>query len=813
MQKMQKSFGGLQNITTFAVYYFTNTQIMKKFITFFTCAICLTFNMFAARQATTEVRGTVTDAAGAPVGFATAFLSNADGAVVSGTSADAEGRFSLKAAQGTYTFTVSLVGYRDAVQTVTLQDAVLELPPVRLQEDTEMLGEAVVQAVMPKTKLTGEGLATSVHGSVLENAGTANDVLGKVPGLIKGQNGLEVIGKGAPQIYINGRRMTDATELDRILSHEIQSVEVINNPGAQYDATVRAVVRIRTIKRKGEGFGFNVNLVDEQSLRVKKFNDPDAAVNVNYRTGGVDLFGGVNYNQINQRQISDLVQETNLNPVIRQVEALTADFNNQSLTANGGANWQIASNHSAGVKVDWSRSLDYNDYEHMEGDIFRGSELIDHLKTVNRGQNGPEAPHSLGANAYYNGLAGKMGIDLNLDYYQASNSQISNIQEDSDIQDATVSTESGSDNRLYAAKLVLSYPVWKGQLQVGTEETFSRTRDSYRLTGADIPSTSSRVKEDNAAAFVNYGFVVGQIGQLSAGLRYEHVNYAYEDLLGDGSFSREYDNLFPSVSFAGVLGPVQTMLSYSARTARPSFSMLSTAIRYNNRYTLQGGNAALQPQAIQSLSATALWKFLTLSVSYDRTKDPIITWANLYNDEGVILLKPVNGENPLRALTAYLVATPTIGPWNISAVTGLQKTWLTVGDLHFNDAPIWIAQLNNTLTLEKGWQLELGGEYHSPGQQQNITLTNHFFNLTAAVQKTLLKDGSLVLRLEGRDLTYMGHNNVFTNLGHYNITQSVLMDSQRLVFSIRYRFNTTESKYKGTGAGKDARQRMGSSSN
>ena len=120
VQKMQKSFGGLQNITTFAVYYFTNTQIMKKFITFFTCAICLTFNMFAARQATTEVRGTVTDAAGAPVGFATAFLSNADGAVVSGTSADAEGRFSLKAAQGTYTFTVSLVGYRDAVQTVTL---------------------------------------------------------------------------------------------------------------------------------------------------------------------------------------------------------------------------------------------------------------------------------------------------------------------------------------------------------------------------------------------------------------------------------------------------------------------------------------------------------------------------------------------------------------------------------------------------------------------------------------------------------------------------------------------------------------------
>ena len=781
---------------------------MKRILTSLICIFCLTISAFAARQATTELRGSVIDAAGAPVGFATVYLTNSEGAVVNGTAAGEDGRFELKAAQGTYTLTVSLVGYKDTTQPVTLNQALQELPPIRLEEDTQLLGEAVVQAIMPKTKLTAEGLATSVHGSVLENAGTARDVLGKVPGIIKGRDGIEVIGKGAPQIYINGRRMTDGTELDRILSHEIQSVEVINNPGAQYDATVRAVVRIRTIKRKGEGFGFNVNLVDEQSLRVKKFNDPDAAVNVNYRTGGVDIFGGVNYNRFNQRQNSDLVQEAILNPVIRQIETLTADFNNTSLIANGGVNWQIANNHSAGFKVEWGRSLDYNDYELMEGDIFRGSELMDHLKTVNRGQNGPNAPQSLGTNAYYNGLAGKMGIDLNLDYFQVSDNKISNIQEDSDIQDATVSTESGSDSKLYAAKLVLSYPIWRGQLQVGTEETFSRNRDNYRLTGADIPASSSRVKEDNAAAFVNYGFVVGQIGQLSAGLRYEHVNYAYEDLLGDGSFSRKYDNFFPSVSFAGVLGPVQTILSYSARTSRPGFSLLSSSIRYNNRYTLQGGNAALQPQAIQSLSATGLWKFLTLSVSYDRVKDPMITWANLYNDEGVILLKPINVENPLRSLSAFLVATPTVGPWNLSATTGFQKTWLQVGDIVFNDAPMWIARLNNTFTFKKGWQLELGSEYHSPGTMQNIRLTNHFLDLTAAVQKTLLKDGSLVIRLEGRDLTYMGHNNVFTDLGHYRITQSVLMDSQRIVLSLRYRFNTADNKYKGTGAGKDARNRM-----
>ena len=782
---------------------------MKKFIALFACSFCLIINAFAARQAMTELSGTVIDASGAPVEFATAFLTNTEGAVVCGITADTDGRFVLKAAQGTYTLTVSLVGYKDATQSVTLSQPQQELSPIRLEEDSQMLGEAIVQAVMPKTKLTGEGLATSVHGSVLENAGTARDVLGKVPGLIKGQNGLEVIGKGAPQIYINGRKMTDPTELDRLLSHEIQSVEVITNPGAQYDATVRAVVRIRTVRRQGEGFGFNVNLVDEQSLRVKEFNDPSASFNANYRTGGVDIFGGVNYTKENQRQISDISQETTGNPSYRQEEYLTGDWSGQNIgLINAGVNWQMADNHFAGFKVDWNRSIAYNDYTLMEGDIYRNNELLDHLRTVNTGMNGTRIPSSFGANAYYNGTVGKLGIDLNLDYFQQDDNKISNVLEDSDIQDATIATESLSDSKLYAAKLVLSYPVWMGQLQVGTEETFSRTNDDYRLTGADIPSSGSRVKEDNIAGFVNYGFVVGKIGQMSAGVRYEHVNYAYEDLMGDGSFSKKYDNLFPSVSFAGAFGQVQAILSYSAKTNRPSFSMLSNAIRYNNRYTLQGGNAALQPMSIQSLSATGLWKFLTFTASYDRANDPIITWANKYNDEGVILLKPYNEQNPLRALSAFLVATPTIGPWTMNYTAGLQKTWLTVGDLSFNDKPIWIAQLNNTLTFKKGWQVELGGEYHSPGYAQNIMITNHYLDVNAAIQKTLLKDGSLVIRLEGRDLANKGYNNIYTDLGHYKITQSVHMDTQRIVLSVRYRFNTAASKYKGTGAGQDAKGRM-----
>ena len=126
----------------------------------------------------------------------------------------------------------------------------------------------------------------------------------------------------------------------------------------------------------------------------------------------------------------------------------------------------------------------------------------------------------------------------------------------------------------------------------------------------------------------------------------------------------------------------------------------------------------------------------------------------------------------------------------------------------FNGKPIFFAQLYNTFTFKGGWQLELGGVLQSKGYTQNLYLRNVYFDLSAAVQKTLLKDGSLVLRLEGSDLTRTGRYNVDTDFGNHTIVQTNVMDTQRIKLSIRYNFNTAQSKYRGTGAGADTKARM-----
>ena len=93
----------------------------------------------------------------------------------------------------------------------------------------------------------------------MERLGTAEDVLTRVPMIAKRGEGFEILGKGAPLIYVNGRKLRDLQELKNIQSDNIRNVEVIQNPGARYDASVNAVIIIRTKRAAGEGLGVELS--------------------------------------------------------------------------------------------------------------------------------------------------------------------------------------------------------------------------------------------------------------------------------------------------------------------------------------------------------------------------------------------------------------------------------------------------------------------------------------------------------------------------------------------------------------------------
>lgn len=123
------------------------------------------------------------------------------------------------------------------------------------------MGELVVKGDLPKIWLRNDALVTTVQNSVLSKAGTANDVLKRLPSITGKDGEFSVFGKGQAKIYINNREMRDVSELDILNSAEIKEVEIVNNPGARYNASVKAVIRIYTLRKVGDTInGFRMSL-------------------------------------------------------------------------------------------------------------------------------------------------------------------------------------------------------------------------------------------------------------------------------------------------------------------------------------------------------------------------------------------------------------------------------------------------------------------------------------------------------------------------------------------------------------------------
>ena len=207
---------------------------------FFTLMMAVLAVMTAAAETFT---GQVVDETKTAVPFANVVLLNAsDSAFVAGTTTGTDGRFSLTGSAATPLIKISYLGYKTQMVDAMGSD----LGTIALEPEATVLGEVVVKGQRPAFKITTEGLKTEVENTLLSKVGTAKAVLENLPGVQRKKDGLEVFGKGAPLIYINGRKLQNQTELDQISSEDIQSVELITNPGAKYDATVESVILIKT---------------------------------------------------------------------------------------------------------------------------------------------------------------------------------------------------------------------------------------------------------------------------------------------------------------------------------------------------------------------------------------------------------------------------------------------------------------------------------------------------------------------------------------------------------------------------------------
>ena len=121
-----------------------------------------------------------------------------------------------------------------------------------------------------------------------------------------------------------------------------------------------------------------------------------------------------------------------------------------------------------------------------------------------------------------------------------------------------------------------------------------------------------------------------------------------------------------------------------------------------------------------------------------------------------------------------------------------------------------IVRRNTRLIADNQHRNQRSHRQNSRSNYSNVELTNNYWALETAVQKTMLPNNALTIRLAWQDMLRRGNNDVFVDYGSYIIRQTNTMDFNRVILTVRYSFNAARSKYKGTGAGKDAISRIGS---
>ena len=768
---------------------------------------------------TQDVGGRVIDQNGEPLGFVSVALLSADSTYIQGATSDENGAFMIQTTDACCILRLSFIGYR--TQYVDVKGT--NVGTIQMEEDLPLLNEIIVKGQMPKTKLTGNSMVTTIQGTILGTSGTAKEMLAKVPGMTLKGDELEVLGKGTPIFYINGRKMHDKEELKRLRSEEIASVEVITNPGAQYDATISSVVRIKTIRREGDGFGFDLNTGFNQDLRFGE-SDPSAQLNLRYRHNNLDLFSMVNYWKWDQTSLY-YDDQSNYLPTDKGVLNINQNshsrnhFKNNGIDYNLGFNWQIAENHSVGVRIQRNDRFNATTDLMVETDIER-QPLQKKEHNYSTQDEHRHTFYNWEGNAYYNGKVGKMGIDLNVDFLTDKTNVDNHINELVNHTDHHAMEQDNSTfTALWATKLVLTYPIWKGQLEAGTELSFVTRENSSSITNYPLPASDSKVKENNIAAFVAYNFNLEKLGNFSAGLRYEHVGFDYTDHLdAANNMTRYQDEFFPSLSWARQFGPVQTSVAYSFKTIRPDYNSLSDRITYINSYTLLQGDPTLKNATMQEVSLNARYKWLNLFAAYERRDNTLTQLPCAYNNEGMIMIKRVNLADPVRNLAVFLSANPTFGIWNPNWTVGGQKFWNT---MEFDDPrsatgkvketytkPIFFVDLNNTFRLPHRWQLEANMNIMTKGDVINFRMQSASYNLGFVVQKYWLKNDALCLRASINDVLQRGTQTIHMDCGGYQMTENAVRSNHRLNISLRYTFNASKSKYKGTGAGQAERQRM-----
>ena len=750
----------------------------------------------------TKLSGHIVDEKGVPMPFANvSLLSVADSSFITGGVSNENGDFVIPCQMKHIIAKISTIGYK----TVIRNAAVGKMGTITLHPETYTIKGVEIKGEIPQYKMVTGGMAVDVQHSVLHDVGTADDLLSMIPMVQKRDGKFEVLAKGEPEIYINNKKVTGANELKMLKSADIKNVEVITAPGAKYNAEVNAVIRIKTLKPQGDGF--SLSLYNQSRLNNKWYNYDD--LTLKYRTNGLEAFANIALDNGNYSTEQDVDQEIHISKDLFNANAkIPVRSTWTTLYYKAGLSYDFNTDHSIGFSISSQHifsSIFKTDMEQhytkngaFYGDVF--------LETDIREKNKPVWE----LNSYYVGKVGKLGIDFNATVLRNCSENINYQYEHSEeLGSRPITTTTDDKSTMAAGKLVLTYPVWKGELTGGSEVTSTQRHGNNLNAEGIIPASDTEREEKNIAGFAEYQMQLGQ-WHMNAGLRYEHVSTNYTSFgVKQEEPSRTYNDLFPTLSAAWQKGKWGAQLSYTKRITRPQYSQLTSMVVYDSRMLYEGGNPMLRPSIRQGIDFILTYAWLNFATGFTRENDFFTHTGKIYDEENeIIILTPENFDHQDRVY-ATLTASPKIGIWQ--PITTLHY-YQQIFDAEKYGAPEKLNKPEFSARLQNWFIL---GTTAKALLDINYTGSNHWgmmyrgtsCSVNARVQKTFLK-GNLIATLYADDIFRSARNNMITYYGIGTTSNKIYTYTQSVGITLTYNFNATRSKYKGTGAGNDEKSRL-----
>jgi len=750
------------------------------------------------KQKPLAIRGTVMNEKNEPMPFCNVLLLAPDPTFVNGCVTKEDGSFAMAGVEGTpYLLKTSYIGYVTSTQPADGRNLIQLLP------DALALEEVTVTAERPLIEASANGLKANVVGTSLAKMGTAGEMLSHLP-FVTGKDGsYTVLGHGSPLIYINNRKVRDMGELDRLRADEIVSAEVITTPGAEYAADVAAIIRIKTIKQRGQGWSGRINLNYNQGHWAKA----NQQVNLNYRTGGLDLFSRISVFENNQYgKTTDVIQINETNQWDITIND-TQTMKSRNLYLEAGFNYEINEKHSFGMRYQPMRSLkDYTARSWGENIASCNGAEADWLEFNQSTQGKTGWDHSI--SAYYTGIIGKWKIDFDADYLNNRKAE-NQIAEDESRQD--IHSHTNSSSKLYAAKLQANVSLGKGKLSFGSEGTLTERLATFTQSGYSADA-DDLIKQKALAGFANYAISFGK-WKANAGVRYEHrkTDY-YDEGIRIAQQSPTYNDFIPTASLSWADNGFGLSLSYRMMKTYPAYFHLSNAISYRNQYEYDTGNPLLEPCQTYYLNLTASYKWLYATLQYKRVKNESANICMPYNEEthpGVLLFGSANVAT-YNGYSLNLVAAPQIGCWRpqFTAYVSLSPTdGRNLGIKEYRKQPYFLFEWDNSFQFSNGWFLNIQADYH-PACRSGFAVFHTTGQVNARVSKSFLKDNAMTVALTASDIFRTG-NYYFHIYGiNSSVKKTIYRDFQRIGIQLSYKFNATKSKYKGTGAGQSEKSRL-----